>query len=65
MLALGRLNARHLTLKRAAARGCSVPEAEIGEKCIWGTPAEHFCDQGMANISGRQANSRVGQWMKR
>jgi hypothetical protein len=24
MLALGRLNARHLTLKRTAARGCSV-----------------------------------------
>jgi hypothetical protein len=26
-----------------------------------GNPAEHFCDQGMTNISGRQANSRVGQ----
>jgi hypothetical protein len=29
MLALGRLNARHLTLKRTSARGCSVPGGDI------------------------------------
>jgi hypothetical protein len=25
---------------------------------------EYFCDWGMDNISARQANSPVGQWMK-
>jgi hypothetical protein len=29
MFALGLVNPRHLTLKRTAARGCSVPEAVI------------------------------------
>jgi hypothetical protein len=29
MLALGRLNTRYLTLKRTAARGCSVPLPDI------------------------------------
>ena len=35
MLALGRLNARHLTLKRTAARGCSVPGADIELSRRW------------------------------